>query len=127
VRCVEIKNRTLVSSLGRVVLALGTIAWSKITIGEVRSESDCDLVLTPEQLVLTPEQKGEAQNFIFGETASWQQGKPVFHWLCDGVVARIDSEGTKRADRICRTCVPCVNQATVLNYKIGGAVSPSDY
>jgi len=96
------------------------IARSPMMIGEVRSESDCDLVLTPEQ-------KGEAQNLIVGETASWQQGKPVFHWLCDGVVARINPEGVKRADEICRTCVPCVNQATVLNYTIGGAVSPSDY
>ena len=96
------------------------IARSPMMIGEVRSESDCDMVLTPEQ-------RGEAQNLIVGETASWQQGRPVFHWLCDGVVARIDPEGVKRADETCRTCVPCINQAAVLNYTIGGAVSPSDF
>lgn len=96
------------------------LARSPMMIGDVRSESDCEVALTPEQ-------KGEAQNLIVGETASWQQGKPVFHWLCDGVVARIDPEGIKRADETCRTCVPCINQAAVLNYTIGGAVSPSDF
>jgi hypothetical protein len=96
------------------------IAKSPMLIGEVRSESDCDVVLTPAQL-------GESQNLVVGETADWQRGKPVYHWLCDGVVARVDPEGVKRPDETCRTCVPCLNQATVLNYTVGGAVSPSDF
>jgi hypothetical protein len=96
------------------------IARSPMTIGEVRSESDCHTVLTPAE-------QGEAQNLVVGETAAWQSGKAVFHWLCDGVVARVNSEGVKRPDETCRTCVPCINQATVLNYTIGGAVSPSDF
>jgi len=96
------------------------IARSPMMIGEVRSESDCDVMLTPAQM-------GEAQNLVVGETAAWQRGKAVYHWLCDGVVARVDPEGVKRPDETCRTCVPCLNQATVLNYTIGGAVSPSDF
>lgn len=96
------------------------IARSPMMIGEVRSQSNCDIELTPEQ-------KGESQNLIVGETASWQKGKPVFHWLCDGVVARVNPDGVKRPDETCRTCVPCLNQATVLNYTVGGAVSPSDF
>lgn len=96
------------------------IARSPMMVGEVRSESDCDVELTPEQL-------GEAQNLVVGETAAWQRGKAVFHWLCDGVVARVNPEGVKRPDETCRTCVPCINQAAVLNYTIGGAVSPSDF
>jgi hypothetical protein len=96
------------------------IAKSPMLIGEVRSESDCDVVLTPAQL-------GESQNLVVGETADWQRGKPVYHWLCDGVVARVDPDGIKRPDETCRTCVPCLNQATVLNYTVGGAVSPSDF
>ncbi len=96
------------------------IARSPMMIGEVRAESDCDVVLTPAQL-------GEAQNLVVGETAAWQRGKPVYHWLCDGVVTRVDPEGVKRPDETCRTCVPCLDQATVLNYTIGGAVSPSDF
>ncbi len=96
------------------------IAKSPMMIGEVRGESDCDVVLTPAQ-------RGESQNLIVGETATWQRGKPVYHWLCDGVVARVNPEGVKRPDETCRTCVPCINQATVLNYTVGGAVSPSDF
>jgi hypothetical protein len=96
------------------------IARSPMMIGEVRSESDCHVELTPEQ-------QGEAQNLVVGETAAWQRGRAVFHWLCDGVVARVNSEGVKRPDETCRTCVPCINQATVLNYTVGGAVSPSDF
>lgn len=96
------------------------IARSPMMIGDVRSESDC-------QVDLTPEQQGEAQNLVVGETAAWQRGKAVFHWLCDGVVARVGPEGVKRPDETCRTCVPCINQATVLNYTVGGAVSPSDF
>lgn len=96
------------------------IARSPMMIGEVRSESDCDVVLNPAQ-------SGESQNLIVGETADWQRGKPVYHWLCDGVVARVDPDGVKRPDETCRTCVPCLNQATVLNYTVGGAVSPSDF
>jgi len=96
------------------------IARSPMMIGEVRSESDCHVELTPEQL-------GEAQNLVVGETAAWQRGKAVFHWLCDGVVARVNPDGVKRPDETCRTCVPCINQATVLNYTVGGAVSPSDF
>jgi hypothetical protein len=71
---------------------------SRTRVTEVRS--DCEVVLTPAQM-------GEAQNLQVGETAFWQQDESVFHWLCDGVVTRIDPDEVKRADAICRTCFPC--------------------
>jgi hypothetical protein len=96
------------------------LARSPMMVGDVRSESQCRVDLTPEQL-------GEAQNLIVGETAPWQRGKPVFHWLCDGVIARVGPDGVKRMDTSCRTCVPCINQGNVLEYSIGGGVSPSNF
>jgi hypothetical protein len=47
--------------------------------------------------------------------------------MCAGVVARVDPEGVKRADGACRQCVPCFDQGTVLDYTVGGAVSPSEF
>jgi hypothetical protein len=79
------------------------------------------------EVELTAEQQGEAANLIVGETAPWQRNKPVFHWLCAGVIARVDASGVKRADAACRQCVPCFDQNTILDYTIGGAVSPSDF
>ncbi len=96
------------------------LARSKMRVGEVRGAGSCEFELTPEQ-------QGEAANLIIGETAPWQRGKPVFHWLCAGVVARIDPSGVKRADEACRQCVPCFDQNTILDYTVGGAVSPSDF
>lgn len=54
---------------------------------------------------LTPQQRGEAENLTVGETAYWQQGEEVFHWLCDGIVTRIGPGGVKRGDAVCRACV----------------------
>jgi len=71
---------------------------SRTRVTEVRN--DCEVVLTAAQM-------GEAQNLQVGETATWQQDESVFHWLCDGVVTRIDPDEVKRADAICRTCFPC--------------------
>ena len=97
------------------------IARSPMITGDVRDESECHIELTPQQL-------GEAQNLIVGETAPWQRGKPVFHWLCDGVISRVGMDGVKRVDTSCRTCVPCINQATVLQNRRGRpVVSPSNF
>ncbi len=54
---------------------------------------------------LTPAEAGLADNLTVGETAAWQAGKQVFHWLCDGVISRIDPSGVYRGDSICRACV----------------------
>lgn len=54
---------------------------------------------------LTPQQRGEAENLTVGETAYWQQGEEVFHWLCDGIVSRVGPGGVKRGDAVCRACV----------------------
>ena len=54
---------------------------------------------------LTPVEAGLAENLTVGETAPWQVGKEVFHWLCDGVISRIDAAGVFRGDSICRACV----------------------
>ncbi|MFN7941393.1 MAG: hypothetical protein U0X73_07315 [Thermoanaerobaculia bacterium] len=54
---------------------------------------------------LTPQQEGFAKNMTVGETATWQKGKPVFHWQCTGIVTRIDPQNVLRADDACRACV----------------------
>lgn len=54
---------------------------------------------------LTEAQAGYADNLVVGETAGWQAGEEVFHWLCEGVVTRIDESGVWRADDRCRACV----------------------
>jgi hypothetical protein len=54
---------------------------------------------------LTPQQAGMAMNLTVGETSRWQVGKPVFHWECTGVIARVDSQRVLRGDEACRACV----------------------
>ncbi|MEM9553875.1 MAG: hypothetical protein AAGC60_06435 [Acidobacteriota bacterium] len=54
---------------------------------------------------LSEEERGVAENMIVGETAYWQRGEQVFHWLCDGIIARVDPNGVRRGDEICRACV----------------------
>jgi hypothetical protein len=54
---------------------------------------------------LTPKEEGFANNLVIGETAPWQGSEPVFHWLCDGIVTRIDHLDIKREDEFCRACV----------------------
>lgn len=47
---------------------------------------------------------GAASNLVVGETAEWQIGRRVFHWLCDGIVSRIDYRNILREDDVCRAC-----------------------
>lgn len=96
------------------------IAQSPMMVGEVKSQSSCKVELAPEQL-------GEAANLVIGETAPWQVGEPVFHWMCDGVVTRIGENNVKRADESCRGCVPCISQAAILTNAQGQGVSPSGF
>lgn len=72
------------------------IARSKTRVAEVRENCRVDL---------NPEQQGEAENLIVGETAYWQRDEEVFHWLCDGIVTRVDPNNVKRGDGVCRACV----------------------
>lgn len=96
------------------------IAQSPMMIAEVRQPSSC-------RVELSPEQRGEAANLVVGETAGWQAGEPVFHWLCDGVVTRVGDNNIKRADESCRACVPCITQAAILTNAVGSGVSPSTF
>ena len=54
---------------------------------------------------LTPKEEGFALNLVVGETAPWQGSEALYHWLCDGVVTRIDRTDIKREDEACRACV----------------------
>jgi hypothetical protein len=54
---------------------------------------------------LTPKEQGFAYNLVIGETSPWQGSEPLFHWMCDGVVTRIDHLDIKREDEFCRACV----------------------
>ncbi|MEL7062016.1 MAG: hypothetical protein AAGN46_18460, partial [Acidobacteriota bacterium] len=72
------------------------IARSKTRVAEVRN--NC-------RIELTEAQQGVAENLTVGETAYWQRGENVFHWECDGIVARVDANQIRRADEICRVCV----------------------
>lgn len=47
---------------------------------------------------------GAASNLVVGETAEWQIGRRVFHWLCDGIVSRVDYRNILREDDVCRAC-----------------------
>lgn len=72
------------------------IAKSKTKVVEVRENCRQDL---------TDMQRGEAENLTIGETSHWQRGEEVFHWLCDGIVTRLNPNGIKRPDEFCRACV----------------------
>lgn len=72
------------------------IARSRTRVAEVKENCRVDL---------TPEQAGEAENLTVGETAYWQRDEGVFHWLCDGIISRVDPTNIKRGDGICRACV----------------------
>ena len=72
------------------------VAKSKTRVVEVRENCRQDL---------NEMQRGEAENMTIGESAHWQRGEEVFHWLCDGIVTRLNPNGVKRADEFCRACV----------------------
>jgi hypothetical protein len=50
-------------------------------------------------------QTGWARNLTVGETTELQNGKPLFHWLCEGVVTRVSATGILQPDGYCRACV----------------------
>lgn len=72
------------------------LAKGPMLVTQVRD--DCDTNLTPLEA-------GLAENLTIGETAAWQRGREVFHWLCDGIVTRVGPDGVVRSDSVCRACV----------------------
>ncbi|MDH3403114.1 MAG: hypothetical protein OES32_13870 [Acidobacteriota bacterium] len=70
---------------------------SPTLLTEVR-ENDC-------RQDLTPQERGWADNLTVGETSVAQANKEVFHWLCDGIVTRIDTADVLHPDEFCRSCV----------------------
>jgi len=72
------------------------LARSPTRVTEVRENCRVDL---------TEEERGEAENLTVGETAHWQRDESVFHWLCSGIVSRVDPANVLRGDGICRACV----------------------
>lgn len=70
-----------------------------------RSKTRVTEVLRNCRVDLSAEERGEAENLTVGETAHWQRDESVFHWLCAGIVTRIDPTNVLRGDGICRACV----------------------
>ena len=70
-----------------------------------RSESQVIPVTKDCKVQLGPKERGVAENLTVGETSAQQQGKKVLAFLCDGVVTRINYQGVRRADDVCRACV----------------------
>ena len=77
--------------------------------GEQLERSDVQLVaVLPAEdcpIELDARETGWAENLTIGETTELQTGRPLFHWLCEGIVTRISAEGIRRADGYCRPCV----------------------
>lgn len=73
-------------------------------IPNARSITRATVVTEDCEVDLDVRERGQAMNLVVGETAPWQIGRPVFHWLCDGIVSRIDYRGILRVDEICRAC-----------------------
>jgi len=70
-----------------------------------RSESQVIPVTKDCKVQLGPKERGVAENLTVGETSAQQQGKKVLAFLCDGVVTRVNYQGVRRADDVCRACV----------------------
>ncbi len=83
------------------------LAKTDVMVTEVRDPDDCEVEFTEQQ-------DGERHNLTIGELGDWQRDKEVFHWLCAGVVTRVDPYNVKRADDVCRACVIAWWQKTEL-------------
>lgn len=79
-----------------------------------RSPMTSTLVTEGCRVSLTAEERGRAHNLDVGETAPWQVGRQVFHWLCDGIVTRIDPRGVERVDDVCRACAVAFTRPEML-------------
>jgi hypothetical protein len=75
--------------------------------GKVVARSDSQIIPVTKdcKVQLGPKEHGVAENLTVGETSPQQQGKKVLAFLCDGVVTRVNYQGVRRADEVCRACV----------------------
>lgn len=71
---------------------------AKSTVRTVKVNGNCAVRLSDRE-------EGVAGNLTVGETVAQQQGKGVLGFLCDGIVTRINYQGIRRSDEICRACV----------------------
>lgn len=76
----------------------GLVARSDTRLVEVLEPDECEVELTALET-------GWARNLTVGETTELQNGKPLFHWLCEGVVTRRSATGILQPDGYCRACV----------------------
>lgn len=74
------------------------IARDETRLTEVQDRDDCVVGLTRHEF-------GLSQSLVVGETLESQRDREVFHWLCDGIVSRVDSGNVLRPDALCRACV----------------------
>jgi len=74
------------------------LAKTATALVEVKDRDDCRVPLDPYQV-------GQTRNLTVGETTEAQQGQEVYHWLCDGIVSRVNYESILREDEYCRACV----------------------
>ncbi len=74
------------------------LARSPTRLVQVRDSDDCEVELDEFE-------QGWSRNLTIGETHEEQYGERVYHWLCDGIVTRIDHDDVIRADEFCRACV----------------------
>lgn len=72
---------------------------------KTRSPLEVTRVTDDCEVDLTAQEAGLRENLTVGETAPWQLGEELFHWLCDGIVTRLDPNGVHRGDAMCRACV----------------------
>jgi hypothetical protein len=80
-----------------LVDAAGAVV-AKSTVRTVKVNGNCPVRLAERE-------EGVAGNLTVGETIAQQQGKGVLGFLCDGIVTRINYQGIRRSDEICRACV----------------------
>ena len=73
----------------------GDVSRTEEQTVEARNDKKC-------QVTLTKEQWEYAQNIVVGETGPQQQDKAVLGFCCDGIVARLASDGVVRPDQVCR-------------------------
>ena len=79
---------------------------------------------------MDPKQQGWANNLTIGETSAVQRNQEVYHWLCAGIVTRINPEDVRRPDQYCRACaagflfwVPPVAGAATIAIIGGGLIN----
>ena len=73
---------------------------AKSTVRTVKVNGNCPVRLAERE-------EGVAGNLTVGETVAQQQGKGkgVLGFLCDGIVTRVNHQGIRRSDEVCRACV----------------------